>query len=189
VEGPRVGFPRKLSRICGADASYRGGEVRSAAVLSVDGVIADRHTYRGRFTLPYVRGLFYLHEGPFVVRAIEGVRPRPQLLCLDAHGEAHPRSAGLAKTVGIVSQIPSIGIAKSLLVGVAREREGGFGEIEERGRSIGFVTGSRRDRRYWSPGYSVTMWRLAKIIRAYREDCLRCLAEAHRVASGWPTQG
>src|SRR5207253_1795738 len=81
--------------------------VVSTAVLSVNGAITDSYLYRARFTIPYVSGLFYMHEGPFVVAAIEGLGSRPQLLCFDAHGAAHPRSAGLATVAGMLLGIPS----------------------------------------------------------------------------------
>ena len=176
-------LPKKVRRICGADAAYRGRVVVSAAVLSVNGIITASHIYRGRFTIPYVSGLFYIHEGPFVVAAIKGLGSRPQLLCFDAHGGAHPRSAGLATVAGMLLGIPSVGIAKSLLVGRVEKAGGsGLARIVYRGSVVGFVTGSGRQRRYWSPGYSVTQRGLMRIIAVYREACLRCLTEAHRLS-------
>ncbi len=186
LKTPEVHLSKRLARICAADASYIGREVVSAAVLALDGTIAETYRYRGRFTFPYVSGLFYLHEGPFAVAAIEGLRAKPQLLCFDAHGEAHPRSAGLAKVAGMVLGVPSIGVAKSLLVGEAKKPEGERLEtIEHRGNVLGFVTGSGRERRYWSPGYSVTLKDLEGIIVGHRKTCLMCLAEAHHSAAWW----
>ncbi len=186
LKTPAVHLSKRLARICAADASYLGREVVSAAVLAVDGTITETYRYRGRFTFPYVSGLFYLHEGPFAVAAIEGLRVEPQLLCFDAHGEAHPRSAGLAKIAGMVLGVPSIGIAKSLLVGVAKKPdEKRLETIKYQGSILGYVTGSGRERRYWSPGYSVTLKDLEGIIIGYRETCVKCLAEAHRSAARW----
>ena len=179
-----VQLPKKLRRIIGADAAYRGRVVVSTAVLSVNGAITDSYLYRARFTIPYVSGLFYVHEGPFVVAAIEGLGSRPQLLCFDAHGAAHPRSAGLATVAGMLLGIPSVGIAKSLLVGRV-EKAGGSGieKIVYEGDVVGFVTGRGKERRYWSPGYSVTLVELKWIISSYREACLQCLTEAHRLSA------
>ncbi len=181
---PSVPLPKKVGRICAADAAYRGRAVVSVAALSVNGAITNSYCYRGRFTIPYVSGLFYLHEGPFVVAAIEGLRPRPQLLCFDAHGGAHPRSAGLATVAGMVLGIPSVGIAKSLLVGRTEKSDGsGLEKIVYRGGVVGFVTGrGGGEKRYWSPGFSVTLRGLKRIIAVYGDDCLRCLSEAHRLS-------
>jgi len=181
---PPLPLPKKVRRICGADAAYRGRVVVSAATLSVDGTITKSYCYRGRFTIPYVSGLFYMHEGPFVVAAIEGLGSRPQLLCFDAHGGAHPRSAGLATVAGMLLGIPSVGIAKSLLVGrIEKADSSGLEKIVYGGGVVGFVTGTGRDRRYWSPGYSVTPRDLERIIAVYRDACLQCLSEAHLLSA------
>src|SRR5207245_37048 len=168
-----VQLPKKLRRIIGADAAYRGRVVVSTAVLSVNGAITDSYLYRGRFTIPYVSGLFYMHEGPFVVAAIEGLGSRPQLLCFDAHGAAHPRSAGLATVAGMLLGIPSVGIAKSLLVGrVEKAGSSGIEKIVYEGDVVGFVTGRGKERRYWRPGYSVTVEAHQVIIYAHRRAWL-----------------
>lgn len=181
---PSVALPKKVRRIGGADAAYRGRVVVSAAALSVNGAMTNSYCYRGRFTVPYVSGLFYLHEGPFVVAAIEGLESRPQLLCFDAHGGAHPRSAGLATVAGMVLGIPSVGIAKSLLVGrIEKADKSGLEKIVYRGDVVGFVTGRGREKRYWSPGYSVTLGGLSRIIAVYGDACLECLNEAHRLSA------
>jgi len=181
---PSVKLPRKVRRICGADAAYRGRVVVSAAALSVNGTVTNSYCYRGSFTIPYVSGLFYMHEGPFVVAAIERLGSRPQLLCFDAHGAAHPRSAGLATVAGMLLGIPSLGIAKSLLVGrVEKADSSGLEKIVYRGGVVGFVTGRGRERRYWSPGYSVTLAGLKRIIAGYRDTCLQSLSEAHRLSA------
>jgi len=103
--------PKNFSRICAVDASYRSDRVAAVATETVDGRVVAHGVYTGRFTFPYVPGLFYLHEGPFVTAAVNRLKVRPQLVCFDAHGAAHPRYAGLATICGIVLGIPSIGIA------------------------------------------------------------------------------
>jgi deoxyribonuclease V len=181
---PSVPLPKKVSRIGGADAAYGDRVVVSAAVLSVNGTVTNSYCYRGRFTFPYVSGLFYLHEGPFVVAAIEGLASRPQLLCFDAHGAAHPRSVGLATVAGMLLRIPSVGIAKSILVGRVDKADGsGLERIVHKGAVVGFVTGRGRERRYWSPGYSVTVRDLESLISDYANTCLQCLSEAHRLST------
>src|SRR5712692_5157943 len=99
---PPTTVPKRVTRLCAADAAYSGREVVSAAALSVNGAVTKSRLYRGMFTFPYVGGLFYLHEGPFVVAAVERLQSKPQLVCFDAHGRAHPRSAGLATIAGMV---------------------------------------------------------------------------------------
>ncbi|MCL7454196.1 MAG: endonuclease V, partial [Anaerolineae bacterium] len=68
-------------------------------------------------TFPYVPGLLTFREGPSVVKALEELDTWPDLLIFDGHGLAHPRRIGLASHMGVILDRPSIGCAKSRLVG------------------------------------------------------------------------
>jgi deoxyribonuclease V len=179
-------LPSSVSTICGVDAAYYGDRVFAAACAFEMGRSAAKGSYAGKCSLPYVTGLFYLREGPFVVAAVRSLKIRPQLLCFDAHGAAHPRSAGLATICGMLLGIPSIGIAKSMLVGevcYSRKTTGGLGRIVYGRKTVGFVTTTTEgSKRYWSPGYSVTLASLRSIIRIQASECLQATNEADRAA-------
>jgi len=175
-------LPKEVSRICAVDAAYRGDRVAAVASLFEEGRPLEQGSYIGRASLPYVSGLFYLLEGPFVTEAVKRLEVRPQLLCFDAHGEAHPRFAGLATICGVVLGIPSIGIAKSLLVGKALHGEGDLDRIAYEGRTVGFAVDTRGLRRYWSGGYSVSLGELKSVIERYGSTCLEAMSEADRAA-------
>ena len=177
----RVPLPKEISRICAVDAAYRGDLVVAVASLFDGGLPAETSAYVGKCTLPYASGLFYLREGPFAVEAVRGLRLRPQLVCFDAHGAAHPRSAGMATVCGMVLGIPSIGVAKSLLVGEV-VAAGGPDRINYGGREVGFRVRIGGTARYWSPGYSVSLRQLQRVIRNIGLLCLRALAESDREA-------
>ena len=68
-------------------------------------------------TFPYVPGFLSFRETPAVIAAIEQLRARPDLLICDGQGIAHPRRFGIACHVGLLTGLPAIGCAKSLLVG------------------------------------------------------------------------
>jgi deoxyribonuclease V len=178
----RVALPESVSRICAVDAAYRDDCVIAVASLMEGGTPAEESHYSGTSTFPYVSGLFYLREGPFVVEAVRRLKTRPQLVCFDAHGTAHPRFAGLATVGGMVLGIPSVGIAKSLLVGNVTRSNEGPDTIEFKGRTVGFVTGTGAARRYWSPGYSVGLRDLRFVMGTYAETCLRAMSEADRAS-------
>jgi deoxyribonuclease V len=175
-------LPKEISRICAADAAYRGDRVVAVASVFEDGRPMEASSYIGNCSLPYVSGLFYLREGPFVVQAVRGLKTRPQLLCFDAHGSAHPRSAGLATICGMVIGIPSIGCTKSLLVGTIARGKGDLDRIVNKKRTVGFVTKSNGVTRYWSPGYSVSLRWLESSIGRYAPVCLRAMSESDRTA-------
>ena len=175
----------KNVKICGVDAHYSkvGHEVTAVAVLFSSERLLLTHTYRGRYTFPYVSGLFFLHEGPFAVAAVAGLKVKPDIVCFDAHGLAHPRHLGLATICGAVLGIPSIGVAKSILVGkITSSAEGDLAPIMFGDQQVGFFTRFGGVRKYWSPGYSVSMLDLEIIIRAHAKVCLRSIAEANQAA-------
>lgn len=132
----KVPLSRNISTICGVDAAYSQKDYRvtSVAVVFADGRFEESSSYTGRFTFPYVSGLFFMHEGPFVVAAVRKLKHSPQLVCFDAHGLAHPRSMGLATMCGMILHIPSVGIAKSPLVGKVTDYHNEFSVMKYEGR-------------------------------------------------------
>jgi len=173
---------KRLSRICCVDARYVERRVVSVASLFENGEQVAVSVYRGTFTVPYVSGLMYMHEGPFVVEAVNRLKARPQLVCFDAHGLAHPRSTGLATTCGAILGIPSIGMAKSLLVGRTRPYKEGLEKILHHRKVVGLVTGSGGKRRFWSPGYSVSLRELESIVFRYGQICLKAMEESNHLS-------
>jgi deoxyinosine 3'endonuclease (endonuclease V) len=79
-------------------------------------------------------------------------------------------------------EIPSVGIAKSLLVGNVVPAERGLDRIVYSGKTVGFVTGKGGMTRYWSVGYSVGLRSLENLIRRHEVVCLRAMSESDRTA-------
>jgi deoxyribonuclease V len=182
IHRKKVSLPKEVLRICGVDAAYHGDRVLAVASVFEKERLVDESVYSGTCSLPYVSGLFYLREGPFVVEAVRRLKVRPQLVCFDAHGAAHPRSAGLATVCGVVLGIPSIGIAKSLLIGRVASGQEGLERITSEGKTIGFAVKTGGAKRYWSQGYSVSLGELKSVIGRYASICLRAMAESDQAA-------
>lgn len=121
----------QVATVAGVDTSYRKGVARAAVVvLSYPHLEAVEHvTARRRVDFPYVPGLLSFREGPAVMDALNRLQQKPDLLIFDGQGVAHPRRFGIASHIGVLVHIPSIGCAKSRLVGEYQEPG------EERGSS------------------------------------------------------
>ena len=99
----------------GLDVAYGENELAAAVVvLDVESLEpVDRVVVRGVTDFPYVPGLFAFRELPSLVSALERLTVSPDLLICDGQGVAHPRRFGLASHLGVVTGLPSVGVAKT----------------------------------------------------------------------------
>ena len=136
--------------VAGLDVSppdARGVVQGAVVVLSYpDLEIADVAIAEQTPAFPYVPGLLSFRETPVLLEALESLTIMPDLLILDAQGYAHPRRFGLACHLGLLADIPTIGCAKSLLVGdhdSLGEERGATADLMHKGEAIGVALRSR----------------------------------------------
>ncbi len=110
---------RPVRRVAGLDCAYAAGRVFAAVVvLRLPGLRVEEQVVLSMpISFPYVPGLLSFREAPALARALRRLRRAPDLLLVDGHGLAHPRRMGLACHVGLLAGVPSVGVAKSILVG------------------------------------------------------------------------
>ncbi|ABU58464.1 deoxyribonuclease V [Roseiflexus castenholzii] len=108
-----------IRTVAGVDAGYSGDSALAAVVvLAFPSLQAlDYAVARRQISFPYVPGYLSFREAPAVLDALASLRITPDLLMCDGHGLAHPRRCGIACHLGVLTDLPSIGCAKSVLVG------------------------------------------------------------------------
>ena len=115
------GGPRAPATVAGADLAYDLEQDRLHAVVMVFRFPSlewiETSAVTRRIPFPYVPGLLSFREAPAIVAAWRKLRRPADLLLCDGQGIAHPRGLGLASHLGLVLDVPTIGCAKSLLVG------------------------------------------------------------------------
>jgi len=155
---------RRVRIVAGCDVSIEkdGKRVFGAIILmSWPGLERlETSTAVGEASFPYVPGYLSFREGPLLDQAFRGLRDRPDLVIFDGQGFAHPRRFGLACHLGVLWDVPSIGCAKTRLIGEADtpgSRKGDWTPLLHKGEVIGSVVRTREGTKpvYVSPGHRI----------------------------------
>ncbi len=114
-------FDKSIKTVAGIDLGYdaRNDTSRAAAVVLSFPELALLETAEALLPIqfPYVPGLLSFRETPVAVKALEKLKIMPDLILCDGQGLAHPRRFGVACHIGLIADVPTVGVAKSLLVG------------------------------------------------------------------------
>ncbi len=152
--------------IAGSDVAFdkpNGRAVGAVVVLAYPSLeVVERVTVESPVTFPYVPGLLSFRETPVLLPVFERLEHTPDLLMVDGHGYAHPRRFGFACHVGLLLDIPTIGVAKSRLTGeqhtVAGPR-GSRADLTDGDEVIGSMLRTRQGVRsvYVSVGHKISL--------------------------------
>lgn len=164
----------QIHTIAGIDASYKGQGKAAIVVFSFPALaVVDQAVATKSSVFPYVPGLLSFREGPVVIEAMKHLKAPPDLLMFDGQGYAHPRRVGLASHMGVFLDRPSIGCAKSRLVGRFAEpgpNPGDRSPLTDRGKVIGMVlrTKARTNPLFISIGHKIDLGTAVEVV-------MRCL--------------
>ncbi|AND67965.1 deoxyribonuclease V [Dyella thiooxydans] len=137
-------------RLAGVDVGFEeGGAITRAVAVLLDAdsmqplaeVVARLPT-----RMPYIPGLLSFRELPAVLAALAQLPDVPDLVFVDGHGVAHPRGLGIAAHLGVMTDLPTIGVAKKILVGShgpVGPRRGDRAAVMHRGHLIGTALRSK----------------------------------------------
>ncbi len=183
-----------IGRVAGVDVGFEndGRTTRAAvAVLAFPSLQLETSAIAREPTrFPYVPGLLSFREAPAVLAAMKQLDTSPDLLLCDGQGIAHPRRLGIASHLGLLLDMPSIGVAKTRLIGTHREvpdKRGAWMPLKDGKETIGAVLRTRQGVKplYISPGHRICLesavdWVMACLTRYRLPETTRW---AHRLAS------
>ena len=184
-----------IRRIAGVDVGFEAeGRITPAAIVVLDAETlapAGQAIARLPTAFPYIPGLLSFREIPAVLEAWKKLPIQPDLLLVDGQGIAHPRRLGIASHLGLLLDRPSIGVAKSRLIGQHTELpvdKGAWVPLRERDEIIGAVLRSRTGVAplYISTGHRISLetalaWVMRAVTRYRLPETTRA---AHHLASG-----
>jgi len=134
-------------------------------------------TASGKVDFPYIPGLLSFREAPILLKAFAKIKSNPDVVILDAQGIAHPRGIGLASHIGLLLDKPSIGCAKTRLIGdynEVGEEVGCYSPLTVKDKVVGAVLRTRRNVKpvFVSPGHKIdsdtSIALVLKCCRGYR---------------------
>ena len=184
----------QVRRVAGLDVGFPGGgnETRAGvAILSFpDLLLLESASARRRTVFPYVPGLLSFREAPALLEALASLSEPPQLLLCDGQGYAHPRRCGLACHLGVLTGLPSIGVAKSRLIGEhgpLGPEKGDWTPLWDHDEIIGALVRTRRNVQplYISVGHKISLETAVRFVLACttRFRLPETTRWAHRLAS------
>ncbi|MCH7660553.1 MAG: endonuclease V [Euryarchaeota archaeon] len=177
--------------VVGVDQAFPDEQAVSAIVAMQDGDVIERTSAITDLSIPYIPGLLSFREGESILAAFETLECEPDLALFDGSGRIHFRQAGLATHMGVALDLPSVGVAKSLLCGrLSNPPEEPFtegtrvpvladGRVEvEEGTVIGYAIQTRQyegssrkiNPLYVSPGHRLSAETAASLAHAHCTD-------------------
>jgi deoxyribonuclease V len=159
---------KQIKYIAGADVSmnmfsntlYAGFVLLSFPELEV----IDHAVVKGEARFPYIPGLLSFREIPSLLKAWKELKIKPDMIMVDGVGIAHPRRLGIASHLGVILDLPTIGCAKNVLIGVYDEPKMESGSISymndpKTSEIIGAAVRTKKNVKpmFISPGHKITL--------------------------------
>jgi deoxyribonuclease V len=163
-------LPDEIRHLAAVDVSYTKEDSISAAVLLDYASLSpvESETARVKTVFPYIPTLLSFRELPPALTVIRKLRIRPDVILVDGHGIMHPYRLGFASHLGLVLNIPTIGVAKSPLIGEAGQfNKEKWAPMIAEGEIVGALlkTGRKTKPVYVSIGHMVSLKSAIKIVK------------------------
>jgi deoxyribonuclease V len=183
-------LPENIKFVAGVDVAYVGNtSIGAVAVLDLDSFsLVESRTAKLKTRFPYVPTLLSFREVPPALLAIRKLQRKPDVFMVDGQGIAHPYRLGFASHLGLVANVPTIGVAKSLLCGEAQSfSEKRWAPIVDEGDVIGasVITELGKKPVYVSVGHRVSLEKAIELVLHCARGCRipEPIRKAHMVAN------
>ncbi len=156
----------QVNLIGGCDQAFYENKVISVMVVfDMDGKLVERKYAVSDVKVPYIPGFLAYREMPAVLDAFNKLENKPDILLCDCNGILHPRKIGMASHVGIILEVPTIGVAKKKLLGIVDENK----KIIHDDQVMGFEVETKEHAKpiYVSPGHMVSMKTSVKLVEEW----------------------
>ncbi len=137
-------LPADPELIAGVDVSYNVGEnILFAGVVVISRrnlKLVEKAVAVKEVKFPYIPGLLSFRETPALIEAFSKLKTEPDIILVDGQGIAHPRAFGIASHIGVLYDKPTVGVAKSILVGkpdFIPKNKGEFAFLRFNGKIVG----------------------------------------------------
>ena len=159
--------------IAGVDAAFLNNKVIGVACLYK---YPEIHFIEEAYAVteilfPYIPGFLSFREGPAIISALKGLRKKPDIILFDGQGIAHQKRLGIASHVGVLLNIPTIGCAKSRLIGTYKEpgpKKGTISSLLYQEEIVGVVMRTKDNVKplFVSPGHRIDIQGSIEIVLA-----------------------
>lgn len=194
----------EIRTLAGVDLSLNDEKNEGHAIVVVlsypDFQVVETRYATAPLKMPYISGLLSFRESPIALEAFAQLKTVPDLIMVDGQGQAHPRGFGIACHLGVLLDVPSIGVAKSRLYGkFDAEALGDLAGVSvplwdrSKRQVIGSVvrTKPRTNPLFVSPGHKASVESATRIVL----DCLRGYRlpeptrQAHNLITAYKKEG
>ncbi|MHA1267574.1 MAG: endonuclease V [Candidatus Helarchaeota archaeon] len=164
-------FTRPIKYIGGVDSAYFGERVITACII-IDWQnmkVIERKVSITQVKFPYISSFFVFREGAPILDVLSQIQITPSILLIESHGISHPVFAGCASHIGVLINLPTIGVAKHILCGTPEstpKKRGDWVPLKFANRVIGAYYLSQFDNKpiVISPGHRISLETAVKIV-------------------------
>lgn len=163
----------QIRYVAGCDQQVMGENILSGiVVLDLETMqIIEKKYGIAKAPINYIPGFLSYRESPAIVEAFIKLKQKPDVVMVDGNGIIHPRRMGIAAHIGIILDMPSIGVSKTLLLGQNME---GKIVVDGEVRGMEIKTKEHAGMIYVSPGHRISVKTAEKIVQ-------KCLTDQHKL--------